>query len=310
MVPNIPGFNILLVRLAMDLANTAYSGMRAFTGGTMMYNNSRSAKGQPVFYVYEKNSALWVCIRGSVSQADWETDFDYKESPHKFGNYSITCHGGFYKSAKFVYSKIKQLLYDYDGYIYITGHSYGASVSTIVSLMAMTDPNLAGKLDKIGGFCFAAAPSVNKIPSPYDKKICTFVYNNDIVPTISIPNSYNNFKPMIPKSKASKPFVVGIIQAAISIFNNQKQQFSKSLYKAIMAKVDPIVDDLITYSINQSYIKVSNLVGTVYALNNKNEKLEADLVPGTKYKLVSISATSMDDHHQSKYINALKHKTD
>lgn len=294
----------------MDLAYAAYNGAGAFSGGTMKYSYTQNAQYRPVFYIYERQNCLWVCIRGSGSQDDWNTDFDYQESSHQFGSYSITCHGGFYRSAEFVYGQVKQYLYDYNGNIYITGHSYGASVSTIVSLMAMTDPKLSGKLAKMGGFCFAAAPSVDNIPSPLDKKICTFVYNNDIVPTLSLVNAYNVIKPMIPKSGVPTFLVKIALKTTIAILHEKKQEFSQSLYNSIMANIDPIVDDINAYHTNKNHIKVSHVCGIVYAINNKDEKLEACLTPGENFNILSSSNTALDDHYQSKYVEALKHKTD
>ena len=119
----IPGFGVALLKRAMDLANKAYSGKKVFGNSLVKYSMSNK-KHHPNYFVVDEPDTLFVVVRGSGSDADWQTNFDYHEKTVKFGKYSIYCHGGFYQSAKNIFDEVKSTVLEKGANkkIIVTGH--------------------------------------------------------------------------------------------------------------------------------------------------------------------------------------------
>lgn len=309
MAPSIPGFNVALVRLAMDFAYAAYNGTKAFRGGQMHTAYTKNSVYHPVYYLYERDSTLFVVVRGSASNHDWKTNLDYSEREAYLGKYRINVHGGYLQSAQNIYRSIRPKLLEHSGNIIFTGHSLGAAVASVISVMAMTDPKLQSKLDKMGALCFASPPALAYIPKHLVPKICVFVYKHDIVPTLSIANAYKLIEPFAENGIPKELLKLGFV-SAIEILKETNKDFSQNLYNAVSGKIDAIIDDIVAYHKDKSRLKIHHIVGTVYALDSYPGKLEDCRVSGSKYSFPSISKTALADHYQSKYVRALQRKTD
>ena len=304
----ISGFGVALLRRAMDFANNAYTGKSAFSKYDLIKYSTSNPKYHPMYYVFEDDNDLWIVIRGTGSDNDWETDFDYAEKSVKFGTQTVKVHGGFYKSATNILNEIKPKIIGYSGRVYVTGHSLGGSITTVLSLLIMSDPDT--KSLQTYGLAFAPAPSVSYIPTAYNKKIASIVYSNDIVPTLSIPCTHNLINPLIPKSGVPKVFLKSALKVAIKFLSENNEAFSKSLYKAAIASIDGIVDTLSAYHKNQSVLSVKTLQGLIYKLDESSLKLKQALISPSAINTLSISASSINAHYQKSYIDILNKATD
>lgn len=310
MKPDIPNFSLFLCKLALTFANNAYNGAQAFTGGKMLYAQEKNEVFLPKFYAYDYDGTLFVCCRGSASTKDWYTDFNYSEITQNFGEYKLNVHHGFYKAALNVFTPLKQIIADYPGNIVFTGHSYGASTATVLLLIASTDPLTKSKKDKMGTFAFAPAPCVENLPDYFFNRIASFVYGYDIVTSLSIPNSYNGFKDVIPKGEMAKIALKILIKTAVTVLKN-KHLIANSLYNGIMGACDPIVDDIVAYSNDQTYCKVGQVAGVSYLLDMTIGRLSDCIVDQyTQLNYLRLSEDSARDHNVHNYINALESKVD
>lgn len=309
MIPSILGFSVNLCRTALTMAWEAYGGAASFHDGTMIYENDKNQVYLPLFYVYDFNQTLYVSIRGSSSQKDWYTDFNYTERYEDFGDYKLHVHGGFFNSSINVFNQIKDIIANYPGRIIFTGHSYGASVATVLGIYCMTHPDTAKNAQRMGVLGFAAAPAIEKVPEPFHDQVCSFVYETDIVPTLSIINAYDTFKDFIPKSGATKALLKILIKTAVTILKDKKG-LANSLYNGIMAASDQIVDDLCAYSVDQTSCHIGQVVGITYHLNTVQGKLSEDMVDPATLNILSISQTCADDHNIQHYSDSLNEKSD
>ena len=308
MAPAIPGFGVALLRRAMDYANRAYEGASAFKEFQIIKSSKQNSYLHPAYFVFESDSSLYVVVRGSHSSEDWQTNFEYTEKTVNFGVDSIRVHGGFYESAKNIYSEIKDVLKNYQGNIYVTGHSLGGCVSIPLGLMIMTEKETKGRNSYV--LAFAPAPVVEFIPRSLLNRIVTIANDKDIVCTLSVPCCYNLIKPLIPKSGVPKALLKSAFKITIKYLNQNKETFGDSLYKAAMNSIDKIVDDLADYHKDKSCLHVKFLTGLIYKLDDEHSRLETCISSPSAFDTLSISAQSVADHYQSDYISMLEKLSD
>ncbi|KFM67606.1 Sn1-specific diacylglycerol lipase beta, partial [Stegodyphus mimosarum] len=152
----------------------------------------------PFFITYDhETSAIIISVRGTMSMDDLLTDvaaaFANMDDPGCPPG--ALCHGGMLNAAREIKRKLEETniidiaLKEKPGYkVVVTGHSLGASVASILTLL------LKNSYPNIQCFAFAPAPTVNKIalPSTFDN-VFTIVYGNDSV----IYLNYENIKYMV-----------------------------------------------------------------------------------------------------------------
>ena len=304
---SIPGYTLTLLKRCMSFANAAYSGKSAFTGGSMEFYSTKNEKYKPVFYGYEYGGDLYISIRGSSTDADFITDFDYAETTAKFGSYTINVHNGFYQAAKYVFEQAKTYIQEASGNVYITGHSYGASVATVLGLMALTDSLTSKK--PIGIIAIAPAPSLSALPSKYSPFFVNIINDGDIVPSMSIPNAYNVVAPLVPKGTFSKILVKAALQTLLKVVS-KKTEFSELFIDELSDSLDEIVDSLCDYKNDPSTVSVKTLLGATYQITESgSSSLASYKITPTSIDSLVIGIDCINNHMGDKYIENFEHIT-
>ncbi|KAF8793881.1 diacylglycerol lipase-beta-like [Argiope bruennichi] len=152
----------------------------------------------PFFVTYDhQTKAVIVAARGTMSMNDVLTDvaaaFACMDDPGCPPG--TLCHGGMLSAAREIKRKLEEhgildrAFEDHPDYdLVITGHSLGASVSSILTLL------LKQKYPKVRCFAFAPSPTLNKAALPFTfQNIFTVIYGNDSVCYLN----YENIKTMV-----------------------------------------------------------------------------------------------------------------
>ncbi|OHS95030.1 hypothetical protein TRFO_10746 [Tritrichomonas foetus] len=182
---------IALIQLCARLAQAAYDGnIDTKYQGQILYSNLDCRKEKPVFYIFKLDGVLYVSTRGSSDAADFATDVIFEETKTDYGIF----HTGFFDAASFVYDSLKNYLDD-STEVRLVGHSYGAAVSQVLHVMLHRyNPSV-----RVTSFAFAPVPSMNQIADDEVRDdMYAFVNDDDIIPTLSIPNCYKKFTFLFP----------------------------------------------------------------------------------------------------------------
>lgn len=291
----VTGFGKNLLVLAMSIAKACYSPSDfAAMGATEIMTSTTNALEKPVFFVYELDDALWIAIRGSVSTEDFQTDVEFKEVSTSYGKF----HSGFYSAAEYVFSKVQSTIKNFDGPIYITGHSYGGAVTTVLHVLA------AGTYPKkdINCLAFAPVPAMEpSIASSFSSKMVSVVNDEDSVPTLSIQNLVKALgitKPVIAYTPDS--VLEGAIKKVLGLVKGTGM--GQQIIDAMIEQVPYLVDCIKEDAKNDSFM-VNYVPGTVYQVGTGKTKL-ADLVIDATEVLdkLSLTLTSISDHAAAKYV--------
>ena len=176
--------NEFTIKFLNDTINMNYmAGTADFPSEGLLLNFTDNSKYYPNHFVYNDSNTLYVITRYSLSDEDWQTDIDFHEVDVTFGNTTLKVHRGAYYSAQHVYQNTKKFMQQHNGRIIITGFSLGACVSSIMTPMALTDPDLAGK--NIVTIALDGAPVMSYLPPEYTSKTFHFINNVDLITTIS-----------------------------------------------------------------------------------------------------------------------------
>ncbi|EAX90140.1 Lipase family protein [Trichomonas vaginalis G3] len=300
-----PLLNLTLINLAAQFARNAYHGENTFKGGKMLLKSSKAGVFKPGYYIYEVNNTLFITIRGSSSVADWDANLDYKEIHAEFGKYKVNVHRGFYRAAESIYNEIKPVFLNYNGNFVVCGHSLGASAATLLTFRALTDPDLKKKYNRIRCYAFAPAPTTSMMPKEIQNKILSFVYNNDIVPNLSIASLHRMIKQFVPGGKMKPFFLKFGIRSALKSFSKKKNPFSRNMYKVLDRSISFLVRDIIKYDKKQSKLTVTKLLGNIVHLDGKATTLKDALIkPGKVFG--ELAPSSVTDHYPHKYVRALR----
>jgi hypothetical protein len=128
---------------------------------------------------------IFVVFRGSSSTRNWIEDFEIKKTEYTTYPYcNCKVHDGFYSSAKEVSNRtveiVKLLHYKYKYDIIITGHSYGAAVSQLISLELLYN-NIENEVYNFGQPRIGDNNFANFV-NTQQKNIWRITHNKDIVP--------------------------------------------------------------------------------------------------------------------------------
>lgn len=178
------------LRAVLDFLNMAKSDLLIFELG-------ESRLFRPNFFVAIDRglSAVILSIRGTMSLSDSITDFACEYIKYRSG----MVHSGFFEAARwFMENVCHQLLifakeYELDN-IYITGHSLGASTSSLTTMLLVDQLQKEGSWPttpkgvpvNIHCYAFGPAPTTTRnLCADYERCIDVFIYGDDIVPRMS-----------------------------------------------------------------------------------------------------------------------------
>ncbi|KAK8834624.1 hypothetical protein M9Y10_033723 [Tritrichomonas musculus] len=304
MVSNIALPSSIFLQLAIRLSHATYKANFSNFTGLIYKNSSYDTPYHPVFYVYSQDNTLFVLTRGSKTYDDFATAAIFSEMTTEYG----TFHTGYYKSALYVWKEVKDYVRDFSGKVVFVGHSYGAAVSQILHIFANDQFPRKGKKNSIPyeSYCFAAPPTMNEEAyAPIKNYMFTFVNDDDIVPTISIPNCLNRFHliapviNIIPQDVLTKT-VLNLLKL-INITSLLDQQLFNMIYRAVPTCIN---------AIKECEAGVPKLVkftgGTVFQMKiGEPKKLAQCLIDPSTLNMLSITLNSVKNHHDERYIDLM-----
>lgn len=128
-----------------------------------------------------KGDSVFIAVRGSSSDEDWETNFDIKQMKCKWGKF----HQGFMKDAESIYYYVVDNLlrswYREKKHLIITGHSQGAGVGNGLGVKLLEHNRDLFKVITYGGPRTADDELADYLDTNYADVFHRVVNNNDIV---------------------------------------------------------------------------------------------------------------------------------
>ena len=296
---NVTNFGLPLINLTLQLMLATFDGSYAQYGELVKYNTTVGIE-RPVYYVLKRDDGLFIMSRGSVDSEDWVTDLEFTEKETEYGVY----HAGFFNASMYVYENAKPWIAEAKTPIYCVGHSYGASVATVLSTLIMHD------FPEKDTNCVAFAPAVamsQEVNATYYNKIVCFYNHNDIIPTLSVPNVYERFKWVFTFSYPEEK-VVEIIRTVISGIEHVLDPWSQEVYEGFYNAIPKLVELLYEYHEKQD-LKLRYIPGTVYHVyaNKKVAKLTDNVIDvPNELNIMGVHISGFIDHNPSQYEKAIK----
>lgn len=176
------------IRKTMDLANWIYD---KYQNELDQYNSSKPGQSEfpkpvigcytPYFYCKDELDTRYVLIKGTNFNVggDVVTDLSCTEISEEINGKLIHFHKGFFIASQNIYKEIINDLGKFEK-IYFIGHSYGASVASILCLLAKSNKDLSDK--EIYAMAFAPAPAMSYCPEDIADCIFVFINNHDPIP--------------------------------------------------------------------------------------------------------------------------------
>lgn len=286
-----------LLQLAVRLAQSAYNDDFDQYSGKVIYSSKVCEISKPVFYIYQQDDALFVAIRGSSAAEDWATDAAITETK---GNDSTFFHTGFYDAALYVFETVKQYTKGHTGPVYFTGHSYGASVSQIMHLLQhKEDPSI-----NVTSFAFAPAPAMNlAADDDIRENMYSFVNDDDLIPTLSVPNCYKRFTFLFPTlHDYPSDVIINRVNTLLKIISFTSL-LDQGTFNMVWDAVPTIVIAAKEYEVGQpKYVRY--VAGTAYRFeigkpkSLSNAKINQEIFLDT----LSISLSCITDHSVANYV--------
>jgi len=288
----------------MNISYASYEDLKN-TYVRKIYGSTENELYKPYYFVSEqKNGNLWISIRGSKSVADFATDADFRRTITKIGSTEYAFHTGFYKSAKYVFEGVKQYVKDHDGIVYVTGHSLGASVSIILSLLLHEEfPD-----KDINSLNYAPAPCTSdNIPENHRLKIVNFVNNDDLVTTLSVANFLRTFKNIFETTTDYKKVASSSYDFLISACASSEEEILKDFAKYLRQHKDEILSVIYDYNMDD-HMNAEYLTGVTFRIHKQTPRRITDSLVNPKEVLdhIYISSTMISDHFKDNYLEALK----
>lgn len=300
MAPNISGFSPYFLRLAMGLSYACLNDDFSYYQGKMLYDHYNSGFEEPVFKIYKLDGVLWIIARGSLNEEDRLTCAAINEVQTKHGIF----HEGFYKSAQFVYELAKPYILDHQGPVYFTGHSYGASVASV--LFTIFDDEFPERESCCAAF--GPMPMMDYDTAlKHKEKMVSVINHKDIVPTLSVENLYNRIKLLSPILKLlNKDQIIAILMKVIDLLNTGSI-IDDNLYHMLKIVIPEVADGIIGYIHGKEVRYVRWPPGYAYQFQISDpKKLDDCLVDQTvEFTILSIYPFAFSEHEPSQYEKAL-----
>lgn len=294
----ITNFSLPLIFLAWNFTECTFSHQFTQFDGTLFYLRPTTEINQPSFFIYELNNCLYIGIKGSTDMLDYATDAEYNEITTEIG----TFHAGFYNAAQFVLNISRPFIAAAKGPVYFTGHSYGASVGAVsVALSTAEFP----KAD-INCIAFAPVPPMSDDANlTFGSKIVSFVNGVDMMPTLSIPNAYENFKFLF-VLKPPRQIVIDIFEDILSGIEILDDPFTEEVFLSIKASIPAIVNGF--YDTSDGHpSKVRFAPGRAYHIfSDKKVKLSESIIDvPNELNSLSVHVNSINYHLPHFYQDAI-----
>ncbi|OHT01972.1 hypothetical protein TRFO_31046 [Tritrichomonas foetus] len=289
-----------LLQLVVRLAESAYNNDFDKYPGQVLYSNLVCEKMKPIFYIYTQDGALFVAIRGSQDNEDFATDTMFTETKTEHREF---IHSGFYGAAQFVFETVKQYTKGFTGPIYFTGHSYGAAVSQVMHVMQYhEDPTL-----DVTSFAFAPVPSMNlEADDEIRDKMYAFVNDDDIIPTLSIPNCYKRFTFLFPTlHDIPSDTIIDKVNSLLKIIKFTSI-LDSGLFNMIWDSVPIIVNAAKQYEQGEpKYVRYVS--GTAYQLVEGKPKTlsKAKINQEIFLDTLSVTFSCLSDHNKENYVKII-----
>ncbi|OHS96600.1 lipase [Tritrichomonas foetus] len=299
-MPNaVTGFSAALLKLAIQLSVAAYNNDFTSFDGEMIYKNRTDGFLAPVFYVYKLDGNLWLVNRGSITQIDYLSCAEFNERTTDLG----TFHEGFWIASETTLSQAAKYIEEFDGTVYITGHSYGASVAPVEYVI------LRNKFPHkdINCLAFGPVPMMDNVTSEkYRDKLVTVINHFDLVPTLSVPNVWNTFSYLEPViSQLPKDQIIDVLEKFLDYFEWGISIIDKMLYEALKADIPALVDAVIGYTQGEQRL-IRYPAGHVYQINiDKPKPIDECEVEPTSFDSLSTYIWAMTEHPDKVYENAV-----
>lgn len=248
--------------LLLNLSTIAYTNKWSDTGLETIYVSKESTRFHPTFSILQGKDELYIVVRGSNNNADFDSMLDDSEIVTNTGIY----HHGYYKAALNTLYKIIPIIGSSEKTVYITGHSYGASVAIILYNLLMDLPNnLVPNKENLYAVGFATLPTSKSNNMTYNDRVFTVGNIDDIFLRFSRTNIYNTLK------NYNNGFLYSKYQSSLDL-NNLFSSYrvsgvpsGKDVQSFLINYIPRLVDQ--AHSINDGHkFKLTNTPGTVILL--------------------------------------------
>ena len=301
----ITGFGSGLAKFCMSLFMAQMRQDFSSFSGKILFSHTESGLYEPVFHIYEQDGARYIITRGTSDINDFISDVEMKEINTSYG----TFHTGFYKSALYIYQYAFAYIKGFTGPIYFVGHSMGGAISTLLHIIFSTElPN-----QDFNCMAYAPVPTADEgLNQTYSDKIVVFVNNDDIVPTLSIPNMYYLLKKVDPLINYSpRNVIIAIFKGIMSVVEKVTHVFTQQIYDALIKDFPDDIDSLLDYG-KGAVRTVRYPLGIVIGVS-KSKSIPMDqaiIDPIADYSILRVTFTSISDHLPDNYEEAINNIPD
>ena len=291
----------VMLELTIRLAGLAYDGPDAFAQvpGSLLHYTTECYIHQPLIYVFQHETGLFVVTKGSSEAPDFRTDMEFSQVINEFGVF----HGGFVNAALWVWDQVKDFVVNYDGPVHFCGHSYGASVSAVLHVIAK-----ASCPDKdFYSYSYAQMPCMELETAELTKEtMYTFVNEDDIIPTLSVPNCFERIKllspliSIIPSSWITAQ-LRGVIKL-VKVVGAIEEEFMNMIYDSI----PEIVEDAKAYEKGiEKYVRF--VAGNIYHIDSDESLKVAETLidPTETLSCLSLTTDCISRHACDLYTKAI-----
>ena len=297
----IPGFGLTLIQLCLNLSIYSYTRKYNNPDLEVLYEGIfHSTLFHPFYYVSKLNNNLFITIRGSNDEGDMGS-LQYRNLvPTKYGYFTEAI----YRSSYYIYLETYETIKNFDGDVYITGHSFGGSISS--ALLTIFKAEFPDR--NFYAISFASTPSIPKNQTNlYKDLIATIVNEYDIIPLLAPHTLFNTISSTIP----------GFLSLPFSLAYNRFQEIL-GLYTMSKNPADPFILDIVNQSFQYYYplmvdYKQTGLLnyclpGTIYLIGEKKNSIDECLVEDQfeTFKEISLNPKAITFHTPVPYLNSLK----